>query len=156
MCKRCGCQQFIKAGKEVILKRAIDIVKELHLTQANVDDYECTETFPKFIAPLGLREDEVYQTAAWVTTLNDSQQTKQDELYQTYVHAFRDIYARLPAKGSPKHITTVYHQLEQLFRELDEVTIASLDPEIREAFEAIKNVHKDTTRTARLKERYNL
>ena len=157
MCQRCGCQQFIKEGKEAVRKRAVDIVQELHLTLANVDDYECTEAISSIIAPFGLKEDGVYQTASWISALHEGMpQTKRDKQYQTHVCAFRDIFARLPAQGDPKHIATTYHQLEQLGRELDETTIASLDPEIQQTIQAVNHVHEDTTRRARLQERYGL
>ena len=157
MCQRCGCQQFIKEGKEAILKRAVDIVKELRLSPANVDDYEITETISGIIAPFGLKEDEVYQAASWVSSLHDDNpRVRRGEQYQNHVRAFRDIFARLPVQGDPKHIATTYHQLEQLARELDDVAKASLDPEIREAIEAVNHVHDDRTRAARVKKRYSL
>ncbi len=157
MCQRCGCQQFIKEGKEAILKRAVDIVKELRLSPANVDDYEITETMSGIIAPFGLKEDEVYQAASWVSSLHDDNpRVRRGEQYQNHVRAFRDIFARLPVQGDPKHIATTYHQLEQLARELDDVAKASLDPEIREAIEAVNHVHDDRTRAARVRERYSL
>ena len=157
MCHRCGCQHFIKEGKETVLKQVVDIIKELRLTPTNVDDYEATETISGIIAPFGLKEDKVYQTASWVSSLHENQpQLKQKERYQAHMRAFQDIFARLPAQGDPKHIATTYHQLEQLARELDETVIASLDPEIQEAIQAVNHVHDDTTRQARLVERYGL
>ena len=157
MCQRCGCQQLIKEGKEAIRKRVVDIVKELRLTPANVDEYENTEVISALIAPFGLRKDEVYQTASWVSGLHEGvPQANQDERYQAHVCAFRDIFTHLPVQGDPKHIATTYHQLERLARELDETAIASLNPEIQMAIQAVNHVHNDTTRQARLKARYAL
>lgn len=158
MCEHCGCQKFIEEGKEAIRQRVIDIIKELDLTPANVDDYEATEAITGLIFPFaGKEEDEVYQTASWVSKLHESRRlANRDERYQAYVHAFRDIFTRLPVQDAPKHIATIYHQLEQLARELDEITLASVDPEIRQAIQAVNHVHDDTTRTARLKARYQL
>ena len=157
MCQRCGCEQFLKQGSEAILKRAVEIVKELGLSPSNVDDYECTETISGMIAPLGLREDEVFRTASWVSGLHeDNLQVRRGEQYQKYVEAFEDIFARLPSQGDPKHIATTYHQLEQLGRQLDAAALVSLEPEFREAIEAINHVHEDRTRQSRLKELYGL
>ena len=151
MCQQCGCQQFIKAGKKVILKRAVAIVGELHLKPSNVDDYECTEAISALIAPFSFAKDEVYQTASWISGLHD-----RGERYQAQVRAFKEVFARLPIQGDPKQIATTYHQLEQLARELDETTIASLDSDIQQAIQAVNRVHEDTTRQKRLKERYSL
>ena len=157
MCQRCGCRQFIQEGKEAVRKRAVDIVKKLQLTPANVDDYESTEVISGIIAPFGLKEDDVYQTASWISALHEGiRRINRDERYQVHVRAFQDIFARLPVQGNSKHIATTYHQLEQLARELDETTIASLDPEIQQVIQAVNHVHEDTTRQARLKERYGL
>lgn len=157
MCQRCGCQQFINAGQKAIIKRAGEIVTELQLTPANVDDYECTETISGLIAPFGIKDDEVYQVASWISSLHqDNPRVKREEQYQNHRRAFKAIFARLPVQGDPKHIATTYHQLEQLARELDEKALASLEPEIREAVEAVNRVHDDSTRAARLRESFNL
>ena len=73
-----------------------------------------------------------------------------------YVRAFRDIFASHPVQGDPKQIATIYHQVEQLARKQDETTIVSLDSQIQEAVRAVNHVRDDTTRLARLKERYGL
>ncbi|MBI3931097.1 MAG: hypothetical protein HY325_03645 [Chloroflexi bacterium] len=156
MCQGCGCQQFIKEGKEAVRKRALEIVKELRLTPANVDDYECTETISDMIAPFGNKEDEVYRAASWISGLHEGGRSNRGERYQAHARAFEDIFARLPLQGDPKHITTNYHQLEQLAREIDETTIASLDPKISQAIQAVNHVHEDRTRQARLRKRYGL
>lgn len=157
MCQSCGCQQFIKAGQEAMVRRVTEIVAELQLTPANVDDYECTETISGSIAPFGIKEDEVYQVASWVSGLHDDNpQARRAEQYQKHVIAFRDIFARLPVQGDPKHIATIYHQLEQLARELNEPAKASLAPKIHQTIEAVNHVHDDRTRAARVKERYSL
>lgn len=157
MCQRCGCQQFLQEGDEASLKRAVDIVKELRLNLSNIDDYECTETISGMIAPFGMREDEVFPIASWISGLHeDNPQVRQREQYQKYVTAFRDIFARLPVYGDPKHIATIYHQLEQLARQLDEAALMPLEPETRQTIEAVNHIHEDRTRQPRLKERYGL
>lgn len=135
----------------------MEIVSELGITTENVDDYECTETISGMSAPFGLREDEVYQTASWVSGLHrDNPQVRREEQYQKHVEAFQDIFAHLPVQGDPKHIATTYHQLEQLARQLDEAALASVESEIRQAIEAVNRVHEDRTRQSRLKDRYGL
>ena len=157
MCQGCGCQQFLRQGSEAILKRAVDIVKELHLSPSNVDDYECTEAISAIIAPFGAREDDAYQIASWVSSLHDDNpRMGRGVQYQKCAEALRDIFARLPLPGDSKHIATIYHQLEQLARQVDETALASLAPQFREAIEAVNHVHEDSTRQARLKERYGL
>lgn len=77
--------------------------------------------------------------------------------YKAHVRAFRDIFSRLPAQGDPKHIVTIYHQLEQMVHELDENDLASLDPQTRDALREVKHVHANlAAKAARLKERYGL
>jgi len=158
MCEFCGCSQYIKQGKEAVLRRAMEIVKELDLTAKNVDNYEDTEQISRLIAPFGSIEDNVYQTAAWVGALHMSQHNlNREEQYQAHVRAFRDIFSRLPVQGEPKHIVTTYHQLEQLSQELNDADPASLDPEIKEILQAVDHVHDDlAARMARLKQCYDL
>lgn len=158
MCQLCGCDQYIKQGKQAVLNRATEIVKELGLTTANVDDYEDTERIGRFIAPFGAADDEVYKTAVWTSKLHMGMgRLNQSERYQAHVRALRDIYSRLPAKGEPKHVVTIYHQLEQLCRELENDELVSLAPEIREAVLAVKRVHDNPeAKEKALKQRYNL
>lgn len=158
MCRLCGCSQYLKQGKEAVLRRAVEVVKELGLTAGNADDYEATEVISGLIAPFGSREDEVHGTAAWISDLHEGMpRSGRDERFQAHARAFRDIFARLPARGDPKHIATIYHQLEQLARELDEAALASLAPEAREAIQAVNQVHEGLgAKVARLKERYGL
>ncbi len=158
MCELCGCSQYMKQGKEAVLRRTVEIIKELGLTAQNVDDYEETEVISCLIAPFGSREDEAYQTAAWVSNLHMSmRQLDFAQRYQAHVRAFRDIFSRLPARGEPKHIVTTYHQMEQLSQELDDVDLASLAPETKEILQAVNRVHDGLeVKVARLKQRYGL
>lgn len=158
MCQLCGCTEFIKRGKGIIRERVVAIVRELELTPANVDDYEATETISGIIAPLCSREEEIYQTAAWVSKLHeDMPRGGREERCQAYARAFRDIFARLPARGNPKLIATSWHQLEQLTKELGEVDLAALNPEVRETIQAVSHVHDGMeAKRTRLKERYGL
>lgn len=157
MCQICGCQQFIKEGQDSILKRVTDIINELQVTPSNVDDYECTETIAGMVAPFGSQKDEVYQTAAWISDLHKSGRSfDPDVRYRAQIQAFKDIFARLPVKGTPRDLATNWHQLEQLARELNEKSLASLDIEMQKIVNAVNHVHDDRTRQTRIKERYKL
>lgn len=158
MCQLCGCTEYIEKGKEAVLGRAAEIISYLSLTPENADDYEETEIISRFIAPFGSVEDDVYQTAAWLGRLHMSQaELGRYERYQAHVHAFRDIFSRLPVKGEPKHIVSTYHQLEQLGRELDDTNLALADPGIRKTIQAVNRVHDDmAAKEVRLRQRYGL
>ena len=106
------------------MRRAAEIVRELQITSGNVTHYEDTELISSLIAPFGSRTDEVYQTAAWVSDLHAAPGViNRNEQYQDYVRAFRDVFARLSVHDDPKHIATIYHQLEQLNKELDDASL---------------------------------
>lgn len=158
MCQLCGCSQYLKQGKQAVLKRAAEITQELGLTAENADDYEAIEIISRLIAPFGAIDDEVYETAVWTSKLHlDMSQLGRYQRYEAHARALREIFSSLPAKGEPKHVITIYHQLEQLIRDLDNDDLASVDSESREAVLAVKRVHdgleaKENT----LKQRYNL
>ncbi|MBI2909396.1 MAG: hypothetical protein HYX92_17260 [Chloroflexi bacterium] len=140
------------------MKRAVEIVEELGLAAQNVADYEDTELISSLIAPFGSREDDIFQTAAWVSDLHRGVRgADRDEKYLAYVRAFRGVFSRLSKRGKPMHIATTYHQLEQLNKELDDADLASLSPPTREALQALRHVHdKPEVRAARLRQRYGL
>ncbi len=156
MCELCGCNQYITQGKEAVLRRTTEIVKELALTAKNVDDYENTEIISGIIAPVDTRDDDVYQAAAWISGLHMAV-PRWKEPSNALARAFRDIFSRLPVQGESKHIVTIYHQLEQFVRELDDSDLASLDPKTREAMQAMVHVHDDLeAKVAGMKQRYGL
>ncbi len=158
MCELCGCRQYIAQGKEAVLRRAVEIVNELQITAENLASYENTELISSLIAPFGSRTDDVYQTAAWISDLHAVPGlVNRNTRYEEYVRAFRDIFARLPAIGNPRDVATAYHQLEQLNKELDDESLASLGPATRDVLVALRRVHDDPEgRETRLKERYGL
>lgn len=158
MCQLCGCSHYLNQGKEAVTRRVVEVVKELGLTVHNADDYEATEIISGLIAPFGSRDDEIYQTAGWISGLHtDTPSSRREVQYQAHVKAWRDIFDRLPAQGHPRDVATTYHQLEQLARELDEVALAPLDPETQEAIKAVNRVHDDqAAKTAKLKARHGL
>ena len=158
MCQLCGCTNYVQQGKDAVLRRAVEIVRELGLTAQNVADYEDTELVSSLIAPFGTKNDEVYETAAWVSDLHAMPGLiNRITQYQEYVRAFRDVFAGLPKHGDPRQIATIYHQLEQLNKELDDANLASVDANTREALQALRRVHDNPEdREAQLKKRYSL
>ncbi len=156
MCELCGCSQYITQGKEAVLKRTTEIVKELALTPKNVDDYEDTEIIAGIIAPFDTRDDDVYQAAVWISGLHMGAPSWK-EPSNALAQAFRDIFSRLPLQKESKHVVTIYHQLEQFVRQLDDSDLASLDSETREAMQAMLHVHDDLgAKVAGLKQRYGI
>ena len=139
-----------------MLKRTTEIVKELALTAGNAGDYEDTEIISSIVAPLDTRDEDVYQALAWISGLHMAVPGWKEKS-EAVVRAFRDIFSRLPVQGEPKHVVTIYHQLEQFIRQMDDSDLALLDPETREAMQAMRHVHDDLeTKVAAMKQRYGL
>ncbi len=156
MCELCGCSQYIEQGKEAVLKRTTEVVKELALTAKNAADYEDTEIISGIIAPFDARDEDVYQAAIWISSLHMGL-PRWKEPAQALALAFRDIFSRLPVQGDPKHIATIYHQLEQFGKVLGDTDLASLNLDTRKAMQAMIHVHDNLeTREAGLKQRYSL
>ncbi len=158
MCEMCGCTHYIRQGKDVALGRAVEIVKELKLTASNLPDYENTELMSSIISPFGSRTDDVYQAAEWISDLHAFPGLiNRNTRYEDYAKAFRDVFARLPAKGDPKEIATTYHQLEQLNKEFDDAALASVDTATRDTLRALRHVHDNAEeRENQLRKRYGL
>ncbi len=158
MCELCGCSHYIGQGKDAVLRRAVEIIKELKLTARNLNDYENTELISTIICPFGSRTDEVYNAAAWISDLHAFPGLiNPNARYGDYASAFEDVFARLPAKGDPKHIATTYHQLEQLNKELDDAALSELDTAARKTLQALRRVHDDAGgREAALRKHYGL
>ncbi len=156
MCELCGCSQYLAQGKEAVLKRTTEVVKELALTAGNANDYEDTEIIASIVAPLDTGDEDVYQAVVWISSLHMAVPSWKEQS-EAVVRAFRDIFSRLPVQGEPRHVVTIYHQLEQFIRELDDSDLASLDPETREAMQAMRHVHDDLeAKVAGMKQRYGL
>lgn len=155
MCKLCGCAEVVRRGKEAILQRLEELVKELCVTHTNVDDYECLESISSMIAPLGSKHREIYKRAAWIRELHEGMPHEESRI-QKYVQAYDDLYARLPVQGEREKISLMYHQLEQLVKKVNEDDIAPLDRAVQEGIKAVLQVHEDKTRAARLRARFGL
>lgn len=158
MCQLCGCTEYIRQGKDAVLRRAIEIVDQLEITANNIAAYENTELISSLIAPFGSRTDDVYRTAAFVSDLHASPgMINRNAHYEAYIDAFLDIFEHLPVHGDPNQITTTYHQLEQLNKELDDASLASVEAPTRAALQSLRAVHDDPEgRESRLRKRYGL
>ena len=158
MCELCGCIHFILQGKDAVLARAVEVVKELKLTVRSLPDYENTELMSSIISPFGSRTDEVCRAAEWISDLHAFPGLiNPNARYEDYAEAFKDIFARLPVQGDARHIATTYHQLEQLNKELDDADLASVDSGVRSALQALRSVHDDAEgRENHLRQRYGL
>ncbi len=158
MCELCGCTHYIDQGKEAVLSRAVEIVRELKLTPQNLNDYENTELVSTIICPFGSRTDEVYRAAAWISDLHGFPGLiNPNARYGDYAKAFEDVFARLPAEGDPKQVATTYHQLEQLNKELKDTDLSSVDVATKSTLQALRRVHEDAPgREAELRKRYGL
>ncbi|MBI4331733.1 MAG: hypothetical protein HY673_10680 [Chloroflexi bacterium] len=153
----CGCTQYVPQGKKAVLDRAAQIVHELEITPENAADYEDTEIICRLIAPFAPKDGVVFETAAWVATLHSAPRKGREDRYQAHARAFHDIFNRLPARGTPRDITTAWHQLEKLEETLDDQALAAVEPTVRAAIEAMRNVRGGyQDKAARLKERYGL
>jgi hypothetical protein len=158
MCELCGCSHYILQGKDAVLGRASEIVKELKLIVRNLPDYENTELMSSIISPFGSRTDEVYKAAEWISDLHAFPGLVNiNTRYEDYAEAFKDVFARLPAKGDPKEIATTYHQLEQLNKELEDADLDSLDVATQNTLRALRRVHDNPEeREDELRKRYGL
>jgi len=143
MCHQCGCSSYIEQGRKAVLSRAIAVIKEMGVTADNAQRFEDGERVCGLIASklAGGEDEEAREIAEWVMALHHRTYAKRS---QAYAAAARDVFANLPAWGSPREIITTWHQLEQLCRELNEEDISSVeDAAIRGAIQAVKHVHDD-------------
>ena len=124
-----------------MLNRTVAIIEELGVTAENAQSFEDGERICGLIASkLASGEDEeVREIAAWVRELHKRNYADRS---RSYAAAARDVFAKFPAKGSPRDIITTWHQLEQLCRELNEEDISSIeDAAIRKSIQAVRHVH---------------
>ncbi|MBI2998857.1 MAG: hypothetical protein HYY46_10495 [Deltaproteobacteria bacterium] len=143
MCEQCGCFPLIEQGRKAVLDRAVAIIEKMGVSAENVQRFEDGERICGLVASkLADGEDEeVRQVAEWVRGLHKRNYAERSE---AYVAAARDVFARFPAKGSPRDVITTWHQLEQLCRELSEEDISSIeDSATRDAIRAVTHVHDD-------------
>lgn len=157
MCQPCGCVTFIEQGPEAILKRAVAIIKNMGITEENVQLFEDGERICYLIGSkiVSSEDAEVRQIAEWVAGLH---QRVHADRSQAYAKAARDVFANFPVKAPPREVITTWHQLEQLCRELDDNLVSAVDdPATRNTIRAVQHVHDDTQqRRVELLQRYDL
>jgi hypothetical protein len=158
MCNLCGCKTYIDSGKQAVVARAREIVKQLKLNRDNVQLFEDSERILHEVYSYSYAssdESELLGLSRWVHQLHEP---IYKERLPKYLEAAKDVFARLPVKGKARDIVTMYHQLEQLAVKIDEEELASIqDPNVRETLKAMCRVHEaNLGKKSMLKERYGL
>lgn len=157
MCQSCGCVTVVNQGSEVVLKRAVAIIKEMEITAENVQLFEDGERICYLIASkvLPSEDEEIHQIAQWVAGLH---QRNYADRSRAYAKAARDVFANFPAKAPPQEVITTWHQLEQLCHKLDDDLISAVEePAVRDAIRSVQHVHDNLQeRRAELLKRYSL
>ncbi|MBI4217042.1 MAG: hypothetical protein HY687_06630 [Chloroflexi bacterium] len=160
MCQVCGCQEYIALGQNATLKRAAEIIQKLGVTPANAPLFEDGEYICGLIGPRvssGPAAGEVREIVSWLNAAHEDLNAKRN---QAAVAAAREVFRRFPNQSNlhPKEIVALWHQLEQLEKELrSEPLLADLKPEVKAALEAVRHVHdKARERMRELREQYGL
>lgn len=156
MCELCGCTIYIESGKQAILGRAEEIVGKLNLARSIVELFEdCERIAYEVVADSSPSHDgdQVLDVCRWVHSLHEP---IYKERLPKYLEAAKDVFSRLPVKDDRKEAVTLYHQLEQLLKKINDAELESIkDGNIREALRAVKNVHdNNAVKKARVSERY--
>ncbi|MBI2934435.1 MAG: hypothetical protein HYY29_02570 [Chloroflexi bacterium] len=157
MCRSCGCIEYINSGKMAVLDRATQIIQTLGVTPQNASVYEDGEYICGLVGPLApiSEADEVWDI---VKMMHHYHEGITGQSRKAAVAAVRDVFAHFPARGTAKEILTMWHQLEQLQREISDAEIESLsDNTLREALHAMRHVHdRSEARKTELIAKYNL
>jgi 4'-phosphopantetheinyl transferase EntD len=158
MCDLCGCRTYISSGKEATVNRAQEIIRSLGLTAENVELFEDCERILHEVFSYSFsssEQSEMLDAARWAHSLHES---IYKERFPKYVEAAKDVFARLPVNDNARTIVTVYHQLEQLAKEIGDKELALIeDARIREAVRAVRQVHDNNfVKKTRLREYYGL
>lgn len=158
MCDLCGCIKYINEGKQAILKRAREIITKLNLTHNNVELFEDCERIAHEVVAFSypsIEDNEIISISKWIHNLHEPIFKKR---FQNYLDAAKDVFGKLPININTKEAITMYHQLEQLVKEIDDEDLKSLmDTNFKETLIAVKNIHNNNLiKRMRLKERYSL
>lgn len=158
MCQACGCSEYIKQGKDVALKRAVDIVKRLGVTPENARLFEDGETICGILGPrLPVSSSEAVEIWDIVQTVHAFHEGLHQDKRRKALEAAKDIFNHFPAKGNPKETLILWQQLESLHHDLDDNMIDSQEPSVAAAIRAMRHVHDDSAqRRSELIKKYNL
>ncbi|MBI2874798.1 MAG: hypothetical protein HYY09_06895 [Firmicutes bacterium] len=148
MCRECGCQVYLEGGRKTALARTVELVRELGVTPENARAFEDGETICGLIGPkLSVEDPEVAEVREIVGFMNRCHAQILGDSHRKGLAAARDVFSKLPAGGSPKEVLKLWHQLEQVSKDLSEEDLASLsDPGMREAIRAVQHIHNDIGR----------
>lgn len=161
MCE-CGCAEYVKhqsGGKQVVFDRAVEIVRKLGITAENLHLFEDGEYICGLLSPKIPPANDAAEVWDVVQTMHRLHERIHREEHQKGLAAAKDVFSKLPAKGPTRETMTLYHQLEQLQRELNDSDLDSLvsDPPLRATFHALRHVHdRSRERRAELSQQYNL
>lgn len=159
MCSVCDCQDYIKQGKEVTLRRVVELVQKLGVTSENTRLFEDGEYICGIVSPMIAVETtgaEVWDIVRWH---NRAHERINEATNRAALAAVQDVFHRIPSKNLPKkEAVMLWHQLEQLEREVrSEAVLSTLDPSVRAALEAVSHVHDNSAaRKHELEEQYQL
>ncbi|MEM2210715.1 MAG: hypothetical protein QXW83_04100 [Nitrososphaerales archaeon] len=120
MCDLCGCIKYINEGKEAILKRAQEIITKLNLSRNNVELFEDCERIAHEVVAFSypsIKDNEILAISKWIRNLHEPIFKKR---LQNYLDAAKDVFSKLPININTKEAITMYHQLEQLVKEIDD------------------------------------
>ncbi|MDP2718757.1 MAG: hypothetical protein U1D67_03360 [Dehalococcoidia bacterium] len=158
MCRTCGCADYIDKGKKAVLDRATEIIHELGVTPQNASLYEDGEYICNLVGPMVSITSEDNEVWDIVKMMHEYHEGITREKRQTALVAVKDVFAHFPVTDSPRKILTMWHQLEQLQREISDADINSLtDPIVREALRTMRRVHdRSEARKIEMIEKYNL
>jgi hypothetical protein len=157
MCRTCGCTEYIGKGEKAVLERAAEIVRRLGVTPQNASLYEDGEYICGLVGPRVSMsaDDEVWDI---VEMMHGFHERIHQETQQTALSAVKDVFAHFPEEGNPREILIMWHQLEQLQREISDADISSLSaPFLREALQTMRHVHdRSEARKTELINKYGL
>lgn len=162
MCEVCGCENYLKAPKnrkEVVLDRAVDLIRQLGVTTENLSLFEDGEYICGLVGPSVSADPGAAEVWDTVQTIHRCHERLHAKERSKAVEAVRDVFRRIPgASTRPKETITLYHQLEQLQREVTDSDLESLgDPVLGDIFRALRKVHDNSKqRKHELAQKYSL
>lgn len=161
MCEVCGCTKYVRQlteGKKVVVNRAVEIVQKLGLTAENTGLFEDGEYICGLLGPKVSLTPEAAEIWDVVQTVHRFHEGIHHEERKKALEAAKEVFGHLPTQGPVKETVSLYHQLEQLQRELTDADLDALDdPAMREVFRALRKVHNNSDqRKAELVQKYGL
>jgi hypothetical protein len=162
MCQVCGCAEYLQKrieGKKVIIDRAVDLIRKLGVTTENLSLFEDGEYICGLLGPRVSMDSEAAEIWDVVQTMHRCHERIHQEERKKALEAARDVFSHIPGAASkPRETLILYHQLEQLHREVSDSDLEALgDPAIRDVFRGLRKVHDNgKQRKYELTQKYGL